>query len=365
MSNSEEKKQNSFWFSFKLKAQLLRIWFVKNIVLWLQIFLIVCLVFMLTGNITAETPILGIIIYPFFKPLVDEIVNIVAEKEMNGLMDFFAIAISILTSVGLFTMKAKRIAQSDIKSDKLKIALIKANMYFNKDGRLVKKTEKMVGMDLDGDGVIEGEEGEAKVPTNIFSGIGGAIKEFKTIITADLSEAQTKEDASDKYEDVLRETNLKDNEEAFHEIKETIKEGSKDLMIDAVNDEIDERIEAIDADETLNVSEKKEKKNLFSKLKGVFSIWFHKKDKEETKDETTENDETVIINNIDTDAEIEEETVSIKTVESQVVATTEVKKEEKKQEDPKIQIIKQNNVSSYNKNTIDNGVADFLSRMKK
>ena len=106
-------------------------------------------------------------------------------------MDFFAIAISILTSVGLFTMKAKRIAQSDIKSDKLKIALIKANMYFNKDGRLVKKTEKN-GWNGSGDGVIEGEEGEAKVPTNIFSGIGGAIKEFKTIITADLSEGSNR-----------------------------------------------------------------------------------------------------------------------------------------------------------------------------
>jgi len=70
---------NSKWQSFKLRAALLRIWFMKNIVLWIQIFCIVCIVCMLTGKLTQSTPILGPIIYPLFKPLIDQIQEIIVE----------------------------------------------------------------------------------------------------------------------------------------------------------------------------------------------------------------------------------------------------------------------------------------------
>jgi len=60
-------------------------------------------------------------------------------------MSLFAATISILISVSMFTVKARSIAQNDIKSDKLKIALIKAKLYFNADGKLVKRVEKLTG----------------------------------------------------------------------------------------------------------------------------------------------------------------------------------------------------------------------------
>ena len=45
----------------------------KNLLLWVRIILLVLLVCLLAGKITADTPILGKIIYPIFAPLVDEV----------------------------------------------------------------------------------------------------------------------------------------------------------------------------------------------------------------------------------------------------------------------------------------------------
>jgi len=79
-SKTKERKKSfsELMEDTKLRLTLLRIWFVKNFTLWLQIFIIVCVVLMLTGNITADTPVLGWIIYPIFKPLIDDITEIVS-----------------------------------------------------------------------------------------------------------------------------------------------------------------------------------------------------------------------------------------------------------------------------------------------
>ena len=69
--------------NFKLKFALFKIWFLKNILVFIQMFLIITFVLMLTGNISASTPILGKILYPFFKPLIDEIDNVINEKEIS------------------------------------------------------------------------------------------------------------------------------------------------------------------------------------------------------------------------------------------------------------------------------------------
>jgi len=52
-------------------------------------------------------------------------------------MDVFAIIITILTSTGLVLARVRSITQKDIKNDKLKRALISANLYFNSNGKLV------------------------------------------------------------------------------------------------------------------------------------------------------------------------------------------------------------------------------------
>ena len=49
----------------------------------------------------------------------------------------------------------ERVALSDIKNDNLKLALVNANMYFNEQGRLVKKIEKAANTDINGDGKID------------------------------------------------------------------------------------------------------------------------------------------------------------------------------------------------------------------
>lgn len=71
-----------FWKNFWLRARLFKIWFLKNILLFLQIALMVCLICTFLGCISAETPILGKTVYPMFKPLVDEVRSAV-EKRIN------------------------------------------------------------------------------------------------------------------------------------------------------------------------------------------------------------------------------------------------------------------------------------------
>lgn len=286
------------WSNFKLRAQLLRIWFMKNILVWIQIFLIICVVLILTGNITANTPILGLLVYPLFKPLIDEISEMVATKNIDNLMDFFAVSISLLTSIGVALIKVRNIAQSDIKSDSLKIALVKAHLYFNSDGKLVKKTEAMVGYDLDGDGLIDGKTPE---PTKgLFSGIITAVDELKVIAAADFS--GTDEEDIHNYNKALQEARLKDNAEAVKVIDETIKGGMLEATKDIFNKEIDKKIT-----ENINNKEKtiKEKISIDAallSLKKIVGKIFKKKETSKGSD-----DAEVITNNIEIDAEVKEE----------------------------------------------------------
>lgn len=212
-------------------------------------------------------------------------------------MDFFAASISILTSIGLFTLKLRRVAQSDIKNDRIKIALIKANLYFNSDGRLVKKTEKMVGKDLDGDGIISDKEPE--VTKGLFSGIATAIKEFHTIATADLS--GNEEEIEEKYEKVLTQAELKDSEEALEEISETLKKGTTVMVLDGIESEIDKRKSDVMKDDDITKEEKSKKLNLFAGVKNML----RRKKKQVVEEQATED---VVVNNVEKDAETKEVT---------------------------------------------------------
>lgn len=286
------KSKKSLWPGFKLRMQLFRIWFMKNILVWVQVICITCFICILTGNITASTPILGKIIYPFFKPLVDEIILTVEAKKIGNLMDFFAIIISILTSVGIFTMKLHRIAQDDIKNNKLKIALIQANLYFNSDGRLVKKTEKMVGKDLDGDGKISDTDEIETAKVGPIRGLFIAIKEFFTIATVDLS--GTEEESEEKYEEFLDKENLREREKGSKEIQKTFVKGVKMMTLDSMENELDKKIEAVKDEPT---EEKVAKVGFFASMKNKI-----KAKKKEVAEEPTEE---VIVNNVEKDAKVE------------------------------------------------------------
>lgn len=323
--------KSSPWSNFKLRLALFRIWFMKNILVWLQIFGIICIVCMLTGNLTESTPILGKIIYPIFKPLVDEIVYIINEKEISGVMDFFGITISLLTSVGLFVMKVKNIAQEDIKSKKLKIALINANLYFNEDGKLVKKVEKMTKTDIDGDGKADNE---GTVNTGLIGGLVSAVKEFTVIASADLSSPD--EDENQKaYDKAVEDAGLVGVDEAYQDLKQTVKTGTTNKVIDEMVEESNKRIDETKDSDMTNV-EKVKRIGLFAKLKERLM----KKKKPISKEEDAE----IIENNIEKDAE--EKTTIKKELTPQDIISQKAQKQEQ-------QVANE-----------QNAVSDFLKKMR-
>lgn len=330
-----------FWKSFKLKAQLFRIWFFKNILMFLQIIAIVCVICILTGSITESTPILGKIIYPIFQPLIDEIVSLINEKDISGLMDFFTLAISILTSVGVFCMKCKSITQADIKSDKLKIALLNANLYFNSDGRLVKKVETITQTDIDGDGKVDESNDTSKGNRLLHGGLINAVKEFILISKADFTE---KDDENDnKYKEILEEANMTESAEGIKELDNTISEGVGNAIADKADIILDEKIEDASEDDEITDSEKEAKINLFQKTKTWISATF-RKTKKEIDEPTAHEDVETIVNNIEEDNK--------KKDEKSVVVKEETRSVES--------IIKTNTTTSASKNNID----DFLNSLR-
>lgn len=296
------EKLKKFWKNLKLRLSLLRIWFMKNILLFLRVAVVVCLICIFTGVITADTPVLGTIIYPIFAPLADEINAIIAEKEIDGLMTFFSVAISVLFTLSMFFLKAKNIAQSDIKNPKLKYALVQANMYFNEDGKLVKKVEKATGQDIDFDGKIDEKEVVDKSNNKgFFKSIVSAVQEFNTIMKADLSTVEDEDD--EDYDFLLKTAELADAEEATKEIDELIKGGTTNAIADSCIGIADEKIEETSGNENLTQEEKENKLSLLGKLKNFFK-GLKKKPKEEVAEK---DDAEVVADNMNDDAEIKEE----------------------------------------------------------
>lgn len=297
----KSRNKKSVWSNFKLRFSLFRIWFMKNILVWLQIALIVCLVCIITGNITSETPILGSIVYPFFEPLIEEITAVVVDRKIDGLMDFFAAAISILTSCSVFLLKARRISQADIKNNKLKIAMIQAGLYFNEDGKLTKKTEKLVGQDLDCDGKVDDEK---KITKGLFSGIASAIKELKVIATADFS--GTEEENANKFEETITEAGLKESKEALDELDRTFKVGMTNVAANVISDKLDDdtnkklQSSKLSEDEKVNEVRKTNKLKLW--IQEMKNRRIEKINAKKEKEQTADVD--IITNNIDSDATV-------------------------------------------------------------
>lgn len=287
-----------FWNNLKLRFSLFRIWFMKNIKVFIQVFCIVCLVCIFTGTIDANTPILGSTIYVLLEPLVSEINSTIANREIENLMTFFSIIISVLISIGMFTAKVRRIAITDIKNDKLKYALIQANLYFNSDGVLVKKMEKAIGEDIDGDGKIDTDELEAaQNKKGFFKSIVDAVKEFNTIMKADFGD--TVEESNETYKDVLEDADLEDAAVATKEIDKIVEVGVSNIIIDKAIDVVeDEAIETVDNQE-IDMDEKLEKISLLEKIKNFFT-----KKKKDVHEELENLDTEIITNNIENDAEV-------------------------------------------------------------
>ena len=265
----KRKTAKQVWNNIRLKLTLFRIWFFKNSMSWVIIFCTVCVICLLAGKITASTPFLGKVIYPIFSPLIDEIVLIIEDEDLTNIMDFFAASISILVSIGVFVMKTKSIAQSDIKSDKLKIALISANLYFNSDGRLVKKVEKMTQTDINGDGLIDEEKMDSEeLHKGPFSRFIDGIKEFIIIAKTDFS--GTDEENKKEYDATMNKAELKKSKEGLEEVRAAVTNGTLDYISDKSVERLDNEYKDTINDESLTLETKVKKMSSIEKTKEWF-----------------------------------------------------------------------------------------------
>lgn len=203
-TTTKTNKVSNFFKSLALRLKLLWIWIIKNIAIFIEIAIIICVILIVCGFINSDTPILGW----FFGELSENIRKAIDNANMNTLADVLCASFSILISAFFFIKKTKRIALDDIKSKELKINLIKANLYFNKDGKLCKRIENATKMDLNGDAKVGDVNIDSLPKENIISGIGRAANELKTILTAKI---ETTED-EDK---VLEEAELNDTLDAL------------------------------------------------------------------------------------------------------------------------------------------------------
>lgn len=313
-------KFKKFWKSFKLKMSLFRIWFMKNAVVFLKTFLLVCAILVISGTITSNTPILGKIIYPIFSGIIDEINAIKEDQGTNTIVNLLAALTTVFVSVGMFTAKVKSICISDIKNDKLKLALIQANMYFNSDGKLVKRVEKVTNSDIDGDGLIAEDENsteaaEASVSKGIFSGLKTAAQELYTIATIKVEDEEDYQDALetanlDKTAEVIAEVDAEVAENMQKKIEEKLDE-TEDLVLEKTLDEDDTDYE-VTVKKSVIARMIESTKNFFAK---IFKKYDEKPSEnvnsnDELEGLIEENNDEVIVNNIETDEEkVQEENI--------------------------------------------------------
>ena len=76
----------------------------------------------------------------------------------------------------------------DIKSKKIKVLLVKAGLYFDKNGKLTKRVEAITNVDIDGDGKADTQEIKPDPDETLFEQVRRSNDELKTIINIDLSE---------------------------------------------------------------------------------------------------------------------------------------------------------------------------------
>lgn len=196
---------------FSIRMQLLWIWFLKNLTVFLKLAIIICIILIFFGVITFGGN--GIIDIIF-----SDVMREWEEAQRNGFETFEKVIASILSlgiSVIMIMRKTRSITIKDIKSRKLKIAMLKANLYFNEHGKLCRKLETTTKMDLNGDGKV-GDTDLNEIPEEITAvGVVRAVSELATILTTPIdpngTEDKVVEDSelSDEVDDEIVEINEK------------------------------------------------------------------------------------------------------------------------------------------------------------
>jgi len=221
----------------KLRATLLRIWFVKNLTVFLKVFFFVSIVLVFTGTITEETAILGVI----FGPLSEQINMILYSSDVytnSNLMDAITVVLTLLITVGTFSSRLKYITLADIKNIKVKRAMVQAGLYFNNQGRLTKRAEEISKIDLNGDGLIGDTEltPESFVSEPLFQGVKRSFSELKTVMTASI-------ESEKEIQEIIEDAGLEEAQGQVEDIKETIADSLDTKITEEVFGKIEENIE--------------------------------------------------------------------------------------------------------------------------
>jgi len=203
--------------AFKLRMSLLKIWALKNVSVFLEVAIFIIVILVLTGQVTSDTPILGLI--PGVDSLTTAIHSFLNDLELNS--EFWTklagSVLSLFIAIGTLSGGLRRVALKDIKNPKLKRALIQAGLYFNKDGKLVKRIEETIKIDLDGDNKI-GDTEESINSTEqerLVPGVKRAFEELGTIMSVKI-------DTFEQAQKIKEEQGLIETEKALDAVKAEI-----------------------------------------------------------------------------------------------------------------------------------------------
>lgn len=269
----KNSKWSKFWSSVSLKLSLLRVWFFKNIKIFLMWAVIIYAVLVLTGNAAG-----GLL----FGDLSESIANITSSSTIGDIiMNIIAVILSLGSGVLLVWKKSSNITLSDIKSKKLKKAMIAAGLYFNANGKLTKRVEHSLKADIDGDGKINDtpiEEVDKTNSTGLIRGTIDAVQELGTIFSTKI---ETKED----YSKVMT-PELEEMKEVIEETDRAALPEQTEIQDVVINDIVDNTI-------TIGTTEeKKAKKNIFSAILSLFKV--KRKTTSEMVEELPDSDEEIV-----------------------------------------------------------------------
>jgi hypothetical protein len=187
--------------AFKMRAALLRIWALKNLGVFLNLFFVVGIILVFTGQINENTPVLGGIFGDISIALREALTQgFSTDRGGDIFVNSITAILTFLVTIGLLSTNVKRIAISDIKSVPLKRAMVSAGLYFNSDGKLVNRLEEAAKIDLNGDGKI-GDTGLSidDIPKEgLFPGLKRAGEELNTIMTLKINEESHVEEIKEK-----------------------------------------------------------------------------------------------------------------------------------------------------------------------
>ena len=287
----------------QLKAALLWIWFIKNIKVFIWAIFIILVALTCMGVIKPDTPLLGTI----FGSISEAFQGLI--KDLDGDYTVWTVIESIISLgfiVGLAATNFDRIALRDIKSKKIKVLLIKAGLYFDKNGKLTKRAEAIANIDIDGDGKADEQKIVTDKDETLFEQVKHSGEELKTIINIDLSEID--EDGNSNISNLEK-------------VQETEKESNKEVRVN---------IFIIIWRTIVNFF-----KRVFNNIKLVNEL--EKPDKEkviasalESAEEVIQNDcDKITLNNVDQIAEVKEVTTEKAEADVKTAANTEMKSEKK------------------------------------